>query len=159
MKNLLILLAALFCLTNCKKEDKPWPHSTVNQENVQGYWLHKLPKMAGVGRGPDEYEFWFTQDSFKMRRYSWTDYLYQPPCSMSWFTYAKGTFGIENDKINFNGIFTDENYVKLDTAQCDYLKTGAYQMQADCYFIKDTLVMVPFAGNSYQYQDVKLRKQ
>ncbi|MEO6694964.1 MAG: peptidylprolyl isomerase [Ignavibacteria bacterium] len=84
---------------------------------MNGDWHSVLRKDQIYFEG-NRYTFNFKNDSFKVKIKHWTDLLhYEPwnPCNhLNDVQFAAGEIYMENDKIFFNGMYTDSNYKVID---------------------------------------------
>ncbi|MGZ5244501.1 MAG: hypothetical protein ACXWDO_01560 [Bacteroidia bacterium] len=134
--------------------------SPVRKDRIQGRWIQ-----IGVATGPlNQYIYRFYGDSFKIEKYSFTDIILPYPCNYkNWWNYAKGTYLINNNILQLEGIYTDSNFNKIDSVVCpEHFKAGNYEMQLKGHFVADTLNLEITGGDDYMQRTmhtIKFRRE
>ena len=149
MKQSIYLLFTLSTLLFCKKNNDC---KTITYNNLEGKWEEVRSEVTNVSFAGRNHEFTFFKDSFLLERYQYTDALsVDPNCGGgSWYEYAKGIVILDDNSVELDGVYTNENYIKLDSTLCpSQINIGVYNFIFDnASFCNNTLSLLnSSAGN------------
>ncbi|MEO6833279.1 MAG: hypothetical protein ABI378_12135 [Chitinophagaceae bacterium] len=134
---LIILLSNIFY--SCKKSENNSCRTPFSNE-IQGAWKQDYrPNPNAYLPQPNWERIEFRSDSFYMQYVAFAELLTPKDCFQStWKEYTKGIYRIDNNRIEFTGVYTDSAFV-TENVGCH--SRGHYTQKFDIALCNSMLVM------------------